>query len=308
MMIYVIPFCTGAFMYALFMLMFGKSVSNKEQAGNRLKGLETEGKKEYSYKDEIRSKSFMDRVVKPILSKLTGLIGRFLPKRNGNNQKLKQQLEQAGLAMSPEDYTTLQLVLMLLGGLAGALYGVLDHANFAYKLIYTVVGAFAVYAIMRYLLASKVTSRKAAMEKQLPDMLDLLSVSVEAGMAFERSMLHVTETMEGPLIDELTVTYRDMSMGRSRKEALTLMAERCGLPELESFTGAIVQAGQLGIPMRNVLKTQSEAMRSARRAKVQEKAQQVSTKILIPMLLFIFPVLFVVLLAPSLISIMGNLG
>ena len=139
-------------------------------------------------------------------------------------------------------------------------------------------------------------------------MLDLLSVSVEAGMAFERSMLHVTETMEGPLIDELTVTYREMSMGRSRKEALTLMAERCGLPELESFTGAIVQAGQLGIPMRNVLKTQSEAMRSARRAKVQEKAQQVSTKILIPMLLFIFPVLFVVLLAPSLISIMGNLG
>ncbi|MCF0109850.1 MAG: type II secretion system F family protein [Erysipelotrichaceae bacterium] len=308
MLIYIIPFGMGAFMYALFMMLFGGRVAKREHAENRIKEL-TNDKKEYSLGGSGQTKSFLDRVIKPLLSKLTGIIGKILPiNKEKDNKKLKQQLEQAGLAMTPEDYTTLQLVLMLLGGLGGALYGMFDHADIMYKLLYTIGGVYAVYALMRYGLSAKINSRKAAMEKQLPEMLDLLSVSVEAGMAFERSMLHVTETMEGPLIDELTVTYREMSMGRSRKEALTLMAERCGLPELESFTGAIVQAGQLGIPMRNVLKTQSEAMRSARRAKVQEKAQQVSTKILIPMLLFIFPVLFVVLLAPSLISIMGNLG
>ena len=134
-------------------------------------------------------------------------------------------------------------------------------------------------------------------------MLDLLSVSVAAGLGFERAMLHIINSMDGPLIDEFTVTYREMSMGRSRKDALTLLGERCGVEDLTAVTGALVQAGQLGIPIRNVLQTQSAAIRRTRRAKVQEKAAKVSTKILLPMIVFIFPVLILVLLGPSLISI-----
>ena len=97
-------------------------------------------------------------------------------------------------------------------------------------------------------------------------------------------------------------------MGRSRKDALTLLGERCGVDDLSSVTGAIVQAGQLGIPLRNVLQSQAAAIRNSRRSKVQEKAAKVSTKILLPMIGLIFPVLIIVLMGPSIITLMEQFG
>ena len=109
------------------------------------------------------------------------------------------------------------------------------------------------------------------MEQQLPDVLDLLSVSVEAGLGFEQAIHHITTNMNGPLIDELIVTYREMSMGRTRKDALTLFAQRCDIEEIKSFVGALIQAAQLGISMKNVLRSQSAAMRQARKQRCRKK-------------------------------------
>ncbi|MCF0112283.1 MAG: type II secretion system F family protein [Erysipelotrichaceae bacterium] len=302
---------TGALMYVLILSLFGKKMEEQDRVETRMKNLEKlkETRKEYSYVDETMNKPFYERVMKPLFSKIGSVTSKIVPTRgnNKNDNKIKKQLEQAGYSISTEDYLALQLLLMMGGGFLGIGYSFLMKADFLSWIINFLFGVFSVYALMRYMLTSKITSRRAVMEKQLPDMMDLLSVSVEAGLGFERAMLHVTESMEGPLIDELTVTYREMSMGRTRKEALTLLGERCDIEDLNSFTGAIVQAGQLGIPVRNVLRAQSEAIRRSRRSKVQEKAQQVSTKILIPMLIFIFPVLFIILLGPSVISIMGDL-
>jgi tight adherence protein C len=150
--------------------------------------------------------------------------------------------------------------------------------------------------------------RNQQIEQQLPDVLDLLSVSVEAGLGFEQAVQHVTTNMEGPLIDELTVTYREMSMGRSRKDALALLAERCDIEEVKSFAGALAQAAQLGISIKNVLRSQSTAMRQSRRAKVQEKAMKVSVKMLFPMLIFIFPVIFIMLLGPAVVNVLKTLA
>jgi tight adherence protein C len=157
---------------------------------------------------------------------------------------------------------------------------------------------------MRFVLTRSITKRKRRMEKQLPDVLDLLSVSVEAGLGFEQAVHHITTNMEGPLIDELTVTYREMAMGRTRKDALTLLGQRCELEEIKAFVSALVQATQLGISMKNVLRSQAAAMRQARKAKVQEKAMKVSVKMLFPMVLFIFPVIFIILLGPAVVNVL----
>ena len=205
--------------------------------------------------------------------------------------------------MSPEEYTVLQLILMVCAGAMGLFLGLLAKKGAAYTVLYAVGGMFAAYAILRYVCSATVTKRQSAMEKQLPDLLDLLSISVAAGLGFERAMAHVVDTMEGPLIDEFAVAYREMSMGRSRKDALTRLGERCGVEDMSSVTSALVQAGQLGIPIGNVLQSQAAAIRRSRRSKVQEKAAKVSTKILLPMVTMIFPVLLIVLLGPSAITI-----
>ncbi len=166
------------------------------------------------------------------------------------------------------------------------------------------VGAYAGYALMRFYLGARVTNRRRSMEQQLPDVLDLLSINVEAGLGFEQALLQVIGHFEGPIIDELTITYREMTMGRPRREALVLLGERCGLNEVKTFVGAMVQAEQLGISIKNVLRTQAASMRDNRRSKVQEKAMKISVKIMLPMVGLIFPVLFIVLMGPAVVKIM----
>ncbi|KGP75169.1 hypothetical protein JT05_12180, partial [Desulfosporosinus sp. Tol-M] len=107
----------------------------------------------------------------------------------------------------------------------------------------------------------------------------------------------------GPLVDELSIAYREMTMGRTRREALLDLGERSGVEEVQSFARAVVQAGQMGISIKNVLQSQAEVIRQARRNKIEEKAMKISVKILIPMTLFIFPVIFIALLGPAAVNI-----
>ncbi len=304
---FLIAFCIGVILYGFIVSLFGPRASRKDAVRNRLEKIGKDAEKSRLPENEELEKPFTERVLKPVLQKITQLFTNLVPSKKGTNkEKLQQMLNHAGWTLSPDEYTAIQMILMIGGGLLGVMLGVVQHASFSDILLYFFVGVFGAFALLRYFCTSTGTRRKEKMEKQLPDMLDLLSVSVAAGLGFERAMLHIVETMDGPLIDEFAVAYREMSMGRSRKDALTLLGERCGVEELSSVTGAIVQAGQLGIPMKNVLQSQAAAIRRGRRAKVQEKAAKVSTKILLPMVGFIFPVLMIVLMGPSLITIMEN--
>ncbi len=294
-------------LFAVVVMLFSTKAKQNDIIRARLKDLENEVKHSYVIRDEELSKPLYERAVKPLFQKIYRFLSKFIPVANrsrNNDGKQKKQLEQAGFAISVEDYMVLQFVIMSSCAILGVMLGVFLKVDTIRIIMYFFGGAFAAYAIIRYIVAARVTSRKAAMEKQLPDMLDLLSVSVEAGIGFERALQHVTENLDGPLIDEISVTYREMSMGLSRKQALTLLGERCAVEDITTFTSAVIQAGQLGISIRNVLKLQAAAIRRSRRNKVQEKAAKVSTKILIPMLIFIFPVLFIVLLGPSIITIL----
>lgn len=300
----------GAFLFCLIVLCFGKKGTQEDQVQRRLYRLGREVNHAYLVDDEELSKPFSERVIKPAVQKIARAIAALLPvrQRENGNERQKRMLEQAGWTMSVEEYMVLQLVLMVVCGALGAMLGFFTDEDVLHIILYFFGGAFGAYAILRYFCSARATARKVAIEKQLPDMLDLLSVSVTAGLGFERALLHIIETMDGPLIDELSVTYREMTMGLPRHEALALLGERCAVEDLTTFTGALVQAGQLGIPISNIMQAQSAAIRRSRRSKVQEKAAKVSTKILLPMVTFIFPVLFVVLLGPSVITIMEELG
>ena len=310
MLIPLIALCTGLLLFSLILLLFGGKAAKQDAVTNRLDRLSRDASRAWLIRDEELAKPFTERVIRPAIQKLSAMLSSLLPVRNRENagaEKQKKLLQQAGWTISPAEYTTLQLILMVCCGLLGILTALLIRTDLLHGLLYFVFGVFAAYTVLRYVCSSAATRRKTAMEKQLPDMLDLLSVSVAAGLGFERAMLHIIETMDGPLIDELAVSYREMSMGRSRKDALTLLGERCGIEDLSSVTSALVQAGQLGIPIRNVLQSQSAALRRARRSRVQEKAAKVSTKMLLPMVGLIFPVLIIVLMGPSLITIVEEL-
>jgi len=133
--------------------------------------------------------------------------------------------------------------------------------------------------------------------------LDLLSVSVEAGLGFDAALQKVVEKSEGPLAEEFALALNEIRMGKPRREALRDMAERVKLDDVSTFVGAIVQADALGVSVSNVLTVQAEQVRQKRRQRAEEKAQKAPVKILIPMLFFIFPALFVVLLGPALLEI-----
>lgn len=150
--------------------------------------------------------------------------------------------------------------------------------------------------------ARKNRAREMAMRKALPDLLDLLTMSVEAGLGFDRALAKVIEGRKGPLVDEFEIVLQEIRVGRPRREALRDLGERVKMPEISRLIGAIIQAEQLGMGIANSLRIQSEQLRLARRQRAEEAAMKAPIKMLFPLIFFIFPALFVVLLGPAIIQ------
>jgi tight adherence protein C len=157
-------------------------------------------------------------------------------------------------------------------------------------------------------LSRRVTERQQAILKDLPDTLDLLAVSVEAGMGFEGAIDVVCQHFRSPLAEEFSLTLREMELGMGRREAFQDLKRRTEVPELSNFVLAVLQADALGIPIGRVLKTQAEEMRSKRRMWAREKAGKLPVKILFPLIGFIFPPIMVIVMGPAAGSIGGGLG
>lgn len=256
--------------------------------------------------DEEMEKPLNERFIKPILSYLTRILSRFLPSDDDNkkSEELRKKLRQAGITVLISEYTAIRFIAIIGTAAVFFLVGIFLKQSNLIKLLMPIFGAYAAFAVLRFDLESRITKRRELIERQMPDVFDMISVNVEAGLGFEQSILHVMKHFEGPLIDELTITYREMSMGRSRRDALQILGERCDIDDMKTFTGAVIQAGKMGISLKNVLRAQSAAIRQNRKAKVEEKAMKISVKMLLPMVLFIFPVIFIVLMGPAVIRIM----
>ncbi|MDF9279242.1 type II secretion system F family protein [Arthrobacter sp. EH-1B-1] len=183
--------------------------------------------------------------------------------------------------------------------------------NVAQKPIITVLAIFLTllgYLIPDLLLYSKGQERQKAMQLELANTLDQMLISVEAGLGFESAMQRAGETGKGPLAEELVRTLQDMQVGRSRRESYLALADRTSIPELRSFVKAIVQADAYGIALSGVLRTQAKVMRVKRRQRAEEKAMKLPVMVLFPLLFFIFPVLFIIILGPAVINVMATLS
>jgi len=145
-----------------------------------------------------------------------------------------------------------------------------------------------------------------AMTLQLPDALDLLTISVEAGLGFDAALAKVVEKMDGPLVDEFRQALAEVRMGRARRDALRDVASRADAQPVSNFIGAIVQAEQLGVPIAKVLQIQSNQLRIERRQRAEEAAAKAPVKMLFPMVGCIFPTIFIVILGPAVVTVMGG--
>ena len=157
-------------------------------------------------------------------------------------------------------------------------------------------------------LSRRIKARRKAILLNIPDALDLLTISVRAGLGFDAALAKVVEKMTGPLIDEFQRALAELRVGKSRKEALRDIVARTQVPALTSFIGAIIQAETLGVSISKVLQVQSEQLRIERRQRAEEMAAKAPIKMLFPLVGCIFPSIFIVILGPAIISIMVNLG
>lgn len=158
------------------------------------------------------------------------------------------------------------------------------------------------------LISGRATRRKEAIERALPDTLDLITVSIEAGLAVEAAMKRVSDRLRGPLAEEIRRMLAEIGLGRRRPDALHAMAMRSGVPEVAQLVNAINQADRSGMQLGPVLRTQSQQVRQRRRQRAEEKALQAPLKMLFPLVLFIFPAIFLVIMGPAVITLMEQLG
>ena len=249
--------------------------------------------------------SFNDRVLTPVLNRFKGIGKRITPADHAD--RIKKKLDIAG---NPSGWTVerveaLKFVGLVGGGAAALLFGLLLGMSFTTIAALTVAGVVAGYFGPNMYLYQKGADRTAAMQRALPDALDLLTISVEAGLGFDSALSQVARNTEGPLSNEFARVLQEMQIGLGRQNALRALGDRSPLPELRSFASAMVQADSFGIPVAQVLRVQSSEIRLKRRQRAEEQAQKIPVKILLPLMTCILPCLFVVVIGPAVISVAG---
>ncbi|MDH4207272.1 MAG: type II secretion system F family protein [Anaerolineae bacterium] len=255
---------------------------------------------EVTLEDIELSEPFLDRVIKPLLRTVARALDRLTPRRSVEN--IQHNLDLAGnpRGWNPAEFAGLRLSAAVALAALGLGLTIVTRAPLRNMILITaIVGALG-YFLPTIWLTLRIRSRKANILKALPDALDLLTISVEAGLGFDAAMTKVTEKWVNELSQAFTRVLVEIRMGTLRREALRAMADRAEVPELTSFVAAIIQADQLGVSLARVLHIQSEQMRIRRRQRAEELAHQAPIKMMIPLVFLIFPALFVVLLGPAL--------
>ena len=247
--------------------------------------------------------SFEERVLEPARARMLGLGRRLTPL--GQLEKMGKRLEAAG---SPDGWDVNRVISvkvlaagvgLLVGFALPVVLGGSVPVIIGFAIGATLVGWYgpdlAIYQIAY--------NRREQIRKDLPDALDLLTITVEAGLAFDAAMTQVARNTEGPLAEEFYRVLQEIQLGKGRGEALETMAQRVDIEELNAFVGAIVQADSLGIPIAQVLRIQAKEMRLKRSQRAEEQAMKVPVKILFPLIFCILPSLFVVVMGPAGINI-----
>jgi len=291
---------------AVLLITFGVAARPAEDAvQQRLSQLVVQPK---SLEEMEMQQPFYERVMRPMIQRLSRLSRR---EGGGMIGAIDAKLEKAGYpgGLRGADWVGVKLLALIAFAIGGFLLGLLITAGTVpAALLFALFGAAIGYIAPEFWLGRKVNERSMAMTLQLPDALDLLTISVEAGLGFDAALSKVVEKMEGPLVDEFRQALAEVRMGRLRREALRDVAIRADSQPVTNFIGAIVQAEQLGVPIAKVLQIQSNQLRIERRQRAEEAAAKAPVKMLFPMVGCIFPTIFIVILGPAIVTVMGGVG
>lgn len=253
-------------------------------------------------------KTFKERLILPLIKSLDARFQKFAPR------EIKAQLEDKIFRAGKMGIWSIQRlitiwILSIVASVAFALFMLKDMMIHPVQQLFIIVLAIFVGAAIPFVvLNSKIRARKKSIRKQLPEFMDLLCVSVQAGLSFDSAVGKIVKRMNGPLIDEFRRMQNDVSLGMPHQYSLTNLARRCDLEEVYLFSTSVIQAEKLGTSMTKTLKQQADNMRDRHRQWVKAQALKAPVKIIFPMVLFIFPSIFVVLLYPAMISLMKAFG
>ncbi len=248
-----------------------------------------------------------ERALKPIIRGLAGLVSRFYPANTARSLELR--LKKAGMdTTSTEFFLGVKGFVALVSALLTSLLAQAILAESGPTVFAIPLGLLFGFLLPDFYLGNRASARNASILKSLADALDLLTISVEAGLAFDAGVTKITEKLKGPLADEFKRASTEMRIGRSRADALRGIVERTDCKELANFISAVIQADQLGVSMSKVLRVQSETLRIERRQRAEEKAAKTPVLIMLPTVGCIFPSLFIVILAPAALTAMKTCG
>lgn len=300
-LVYLLLFAaTSLFFYIIGSLVF----TEKEVVGQRMESI----KSMYSLSEEEddMKKPFVERVINPAYQRLVTALGNITPA--SINKKYEKLIVQAGVGKSftPNSLVSIQVMLALtIGGVFFLLFSFTGkEINRGLLILLSISGFFIPYALLH----SAAEKRQKLVQRALPDLLDLLYISVEAGLGFDMALKKSAEKMPGPLSDEINKAIEDITKGRDRQDALRGIVKRTGVEDLNNFVTAVIQSELLGTNIAIMLKTQSTVMRQKRKQRAEETAMKIPIKMLFPLVFFLFPALFVVIMGPAVISVIENIG
>jgi tight adherence protein C len=250
---------------------------------------------------------FFDRTIRPLAANLSGRVSRLAS--TSFTERTEKRLALAGNPgdMKTSDWLGIKaIVAIVVAGILFVVFGILG-GQILQGILFGVLGLGIGYIVPEFWLGGRVKARQKAILLAIPDALDLLTISVRAGLGFDAALGKVVEKMKGPLVDEFRRALAEVRVGKARRDALRDIVPRTEVQPLTNFIGAIIQAEQLGVSISKVLQVQSEQLRIERRQRAEEQAAKAPIKMLFPLVGCIFPSLFIVILGPAIILIVTSL-
>ena len=300
-------FCTSLSVFIVIIAVFYKPAKTADNKRKRLNAI----KKIYQVQlDEALEKPFFQRIIIPFFTALVKKVSNLLPKNKGSdkNRKTEKNLKLAGINIGMNEYNAIRLIFS--GGVVVVIFFVtsLLSLDFPIKFLILLVALLGSVIGPNVFLKLRISGRKEDLRNQLPDVMDLLCVSMEAGLGFDAALIKIGERLQGVLVDELNLVHSEISLGKPRRDALRSLSERNPVDELTTFVASIIQAEKLGIPIKTALVIQAQELRIKRRQRAEEKAMKAPVKMLIPLVVFVLPVLFIVLLGPTILQVIDQFG
>jgi tight adherence protein C len=251
---------------------------------------------------------FIDRTFRPFVARLSGAMARVTS--SSFSERTEKRLAMAGNPgnLRVSDWLGIKAIGTAIGAAVFFLLIGIIGKNLTMGILLALVGAAIGYIGPEFWLGGRVRRRQKGILIGIPDALDLLTISVRAGLGFDAALGKVVEKMKGPLVDEFRRALAEVRVGKTRRDALRDIVPRTEVPPLTNFIGAIIQAEQLGVSISKVLQVQSEQLRIERRQRAEEQAAKAPIKMLFPLVGCIFPSLFIIILGPAIILIVQNLG